>query len=167
MSTYYIKGGSKFNEVNPNVWLINHLTGYASVEYVDPDWKDLNDSGGVGDPFWRLGGEGGENEAEIGISGHHAIKINDAGIWGWHVDSGAWFTLFGSGVYGVFDDHGSLTGLGDDDHTQYLLRTEYINLSGDYVIVSGQVAEGLDSNTDGGRADSIYLPSQIINGGSA
>ena len=54
--SYYIKGGSKYNEVNPNVWVINHLSGYVSGHYVDEDWKDLNDSGAVGDPYWRLGG---------------------------------------------------------------------------------------------------------------
>lgn len=166
--SYYVKGSSNYDTgVEANVWTALHLAGYPSSDYADTGWKDINDSGALNDPYWRLGGEGGNEEIEIGLSGQHRIKITTAGIWGWHVGSGTWFTLFGSGVYGVFDDHGLLNGLGDDDHTQYLLRSEYTNLSGDFVVVSGVVAEGLDSNTDGGRADSIYLPSQIINGGSA
>ena len=35
MSIYYIKGGSKFNEPNPNVWVGLHLAGYPSGDYLD------------------------------------------------------------------------------------------------------------------------------------
>jgi len=119
MSPYYIKGGSKFNEANPNVWVALHLAGYPSGHYLDSDWKDFNTSGALEDPYWRLGGDGGLKEVEFGLSGHQRIKINTAGIWGWHVDSGAWFSLYESGA-GAVGDHGELEGLDDDDHSQYL-----------------------------------------------
>jgi len=92
--TYYIKGGSKYNEASPNVWVINHLSGYVEGHYVDDTWKDLNDSGAVGDPFWRLGGEGGQNWAEIGLSGHYRIKIDENGISGF--DGSDWTGLMGT-----------------------------------------------------------------------
>jgi len=119
MSTYYIKGGSRFNEANPNVWVALHLAGYTGTHYLDTGWKDFNTSGANEDPYWRLGGDGGLKEVEIGLSGQQRIKINTAGIWGWHVTSGAWFSLYESGA-GAVGDHGELEGLGDDDHSQYL-----------------------------------------------
>ena len=59
MSIYYVKGGSKFNEADPNVFLALHLAGYPSGHYVDTTWKDFNTSGASNDPYWRLGGDGG------------------------------------------------------------------------------------------------------------
>lgn len=94
--TYYIKGGSKYNEANPTVWVINHLSGYTEADYVDDTWKDMNDSGAVGDPFWRLGGEGGQNWVEIGLSGHNRIRIDENGISG--LSGSAWTGLMGGGV---------------------------------------------------------------------
>lgn len=54
--------------------------------------------------------------------------------------SGMEWAVVGAGV----SDHGSLTGLEDDDHTQYLLRTDFTTSSGDIVsqINTDNISEG-------------------------
>lgn len=52
-----------------------------------------------------------------------AVRVNSSGaadvLEFWNVQAGAWVTV-GSGGGGGTSDHGLLTGLGDDDHTQYI-----------------------------------------------
>lgn len=118
--TYYLKGGSVYDDPAARAWMALHLSGFSSGDYEDTGWKHLEDSGATGDPFWLLGGAGGDNQVEIGLSGSYRIRITTSDIFGWHQDSGAWFSLFGSGVFGTgVSDHGLLGGLGGDDHTQY------------------------------------------------
>jgi len=42
------------------------------------------------------------------------------------------------------DDHGDLSGLSDDDHTQYLLANGSRNLTGDLAVDSGVKIDGKD-----------------------
>jgi len=119
--SYYIKGGSVYDDPAARAWMAIHLAGFPSNDYLDSGWKHLETSGATGDPFYLLGGAGGENQVEIGLSGSYRIRITESDIFGWHQDSGAWFSLFGSGVFGDgVTDHGLMDGLDDDDHQQYL-----------------------------------------------
>lgn len=58
-----------------------------------------------------------------------------------------------SGGGGGVSDHGALTGLGDDDHTQYLLADGTRTLAGD-LTVTGTV-DGRDVAADGSKLDGI------------
>jgi hypothetical protein len=49
---------------------------------------------------------------------------------------------------GVTTDHGTLTGLGDDDHPQYPARTGTENISGTWTFASGSVRVGSGSDKD-------------------
>ncbi len=52
--TYYIKGGSKFNEANPTVWVALTLLGFVDSKYLDVNWKQIDYEGIIDsqDPFW-------------------------------------------------------------------------------------------------------------------
>jgi len=118
MSTFYIKGGSRFNEANPMVWVGLFLGGYASGNYIDPNWKTIDYGSHIStlDPYWRLGGaNGGVQKVEIGLYNHNKIRIDASGIYGWHQASGLWFSLYGGGG-GVV---GSLTDLSDVGNIAY------------------------------------------------
>ena len=87
--TYYVKGGSKYNEANPKTWMLLNLAGYDEDKYVDPLWKDIDyNFAGAGevvdgnDPFYRLGGSGGgDTELILGLWEGHRIKINESGCY--------------------------------------------------------------------------------------
>lgn len=57
----------------------------------------------------------------------------------------------GSGV----SDHGALTGLGDDDHTQYLRADGTRALSGNLSVSAGATIDGRDLSVDGAKLDGI------------
>jgi len=102
--TYYIKGGSRYNESNPMVWMLLNLAGYSDALYTEGGWKeidwDFNGSGEVvdeGDPFYRFGGSGGEQRVEIGLWNDYRLDISSSGIFGYHEGSGEWFDMFSSG----------------------------------------------------------------------
>lgn len=60
-----------------------------------------------------------------------------------------------SGGGGGVSDHGALTGLGDDDHTQYLLADGTRNLTGNLTVSSGVTIDGRDISVDGSKLDTI------------
>ena len=102
--TYYIKGGSKYNEANPKVWVGLFLGGFLDSDYLNANWKDIDyDLGsptGVAitnqDPFWRMGGSaGGVKELEIGLYNDFRIKFETTGISYWDGDS--WEDLLAEG----------------------------------------------------------------------
>lgn len=96
--TYYIKGGSRYDEANPKVWVALMLGGFPYADYLLDDWKNLDDKGHetAQDPFWRLGGSaGGAKEAEIGLWDDYRIKFETTGITYWDGDS--WEDLLGGG----------------------------------------------------------------------
>ena len=102
--TYHIKGGSKYNEANPKVWVGLFLGGFLDSDYLNANWKDIDyDLGsptGVAitnqDPFWRMGGSaGGAKELEIGLYNDFRIKFETTGIKYWDGDS--WEDLLAEG----------------------------------------------------------------------
>lgn len=58
----------------------------------------------------------------------------------------------GGGGPGV-TDHGALTGLGDDDHTQYLRADGSRTLTGNQAVASGITIDGRDISADGATLD--------------
>ncbi len=65
--TYYIKGGSRYNEANPKVWVGLFLGGFTENQYLDTDWKAIDYGSNITDkdPYWRLGSSsGGAQTAE-------------------------------------------------------------------------------------------------------
>jgi hypothetical protein len=56
---------------------------------------------------------------------------------------------------GGVTDHGALTGLGDDDHTQYLLAAGTRELTGNLSVSSGITIDGRDLSADGTKLDGI------------
>jgi len=92
--TYYIFGGSIFNDPACKAYMYADLSGYAeSLYYEDPRTK--SDAHMVEeDPYWRLGGaSGGQKEAEIGLHDSFRISIDDTGIYGWNETTSAWINL--------------------------------------------------------------------------
>lgn len=83
---YYIKGGSRFNEANPTVWVALNLASFPDSKYLDVDWKQIDHEGIIDskDPFWLFGStSGGATEAEFGLYNDYRIKITASGIFGW------------------------------------------------------------------------------------
>lgn len=78
--------------------------------------------------------------------------------------NGAIITISGSG--GI-TDHGALSGLADDDHTQYLhvsgarAMAGNLNMGSFNIIVSGTV-DGRDPSVDGAKLDTIDAGAQVI-----
>ena len=103
--TYYIKGGSRYNEANPTVWCALILTGYADGLYVDEDWKTIGYENRLAnkDPYWLLGStNGGAQTAEFGLYNDFRIEIDQStGIRGWNGSS--WIDLLAGGGSGVSD----------------------------------------------------------------
>jgi len=121
--SYYIKGGSNFDTgAAAKAWMALHRAGFPTADYADLTWKEIAVSGVAGDPFYLLGGAGGDDEAEFGLYDDYRIRITDAGIWGWHEGDQEWYSLFGDGEGpGGVNDHGLLAGLDDNDHPFYFL----------------------------------------------
>ncbi len=71
--------------------------------------------------------------------------------------STAWVQLSAGGV----TDHGLLTGLGDDDHTQYLLTTA---LLAKILLIDG-AASGIDADLLDGQHGAYYLDAANLNAG--
>jgi hypothetical protein len=67
-------------------------------------------------------------------------------IW----DGSAWVE-----VPGAIGDHGVLTGLGDDDHPQYLLADGSRSLAGNLGVDGGVTVDGRDISADGSKLDGI------------
>lgn len=55
-------------------------------------------------------------------------------------------------------DHGSLTGLGDDDHTQYLLANGGRTLTGNMAVAAGVTIDGVDLSAHAAAADAHHDP---------
>lgn len=161
--TYYPKGGSKYNEVNPNVWMALHLAGYPEEHYLDTGWKDINDSGATNDPYWMLGGDGGETDIQFGLSGSYGIRINTNGISGFYPGTG-WTGL----MYASEGDN-----LGDHTATDDLDMTNHDILNANNIYLTGNTGFDLYAPTNriyvnaGGVANiaqftnyGLYLPNQ-------
>jgi len=58
-------------------------------------------------------------------------------------------------------DHGGLTGLGDDDHTQYLRADGSRNLSGNLTVDVGILIDGRDLSVDGAKLDGIEAGADV------
>lgn len=58
---------------------------------------------------------------------------------------------------GAATDHGVLTGLADDDHTQYLLANGTRNLTGNLTVSAGVTIDGRDLSADGTTLDTAVL----------
>ena len=97
--TYYIKGGSKYNEANPKVWTALFLGGFTDASYPDPDWKDIDYGSHITtkDPYWRFGSSsGGAQTAEFGLYNDYRIEIDQAnGVRAW--DGAGWVDLLAGG----------------------------------------------------------------------
>lgn len=55
-----------------------------------------------------------------------------------------------------------------DNDARYALRTSFVDEEGN--VIQGDkivIGKGGDKNIDGGAARSVYLPKQLINGGTA
>ena len=55
-----------------------------------------------------------------------------------------------------------------DNDARYALRTSFVDEEGN--VIQGDkivIGKGGDQNIDGGAARSVYLPKQLINGGTA
>lgn len=61
----------------------------------------------------------------------------------------------GSGGSGGVTDHGALTGLGDDDHPQYLRANGSRALSGNLSVGDGVTIDGRDLSADGSKLDGV------------
>lgn len=55
-------------------------------------------------------------------------------------------------------DHGALTGLGDDDHTQYLLANGTRTLTGNMAVTAGVTIDGVDISAHAGADDAHHDP---------
>ena len=86
--TYYIKGGSKYNEANPKVWTALFLGGFPDADYPDADWKSIDYGGHITtkDPYWRFGSSsGGAQTAEFGLYDDYRIEIDETnGVRAWN-----------------------------------------------------------------------------------
>ncbi|MCP4900040.1 MAG: hypothetical protein GY906_23980 [bacterium] len=61
----------------------------------------------------------------------------------------------GTVITPVISDHGGLTGLADDDHTQYLLADGTRNLTGNMAVDGGVTIDGRDISVDGAALDTV------------
>ena len=211
--TYYIKGGSRYNEANPTVWVALNLAGFADSKYLDANWKQIDYESIIDnqDPFWLFGStSGGAKEAEFGLYNDYRIKLDATGIYGWNgsgwtdllaaggatnlgdlsdvvINSPAdnevlawddgtskWINQTPIGGSGGVTVASSFPGSPDDGDLVYLTTDEALYMWSDdaeaWVHIAGGAGGGgggEDRNVDGGRADSIYLPSQVIDGGTA
>ncbi len=78
----------------------------------------------IGFPGGTPGGGGGGSAGVNNINGESGV-LTFVGASGVSVSNiGSTFTFDGAGAGGS-SDHGTLTGLSDDDHTQYLLRSDF------------------------------------------
>ncbi|KKK53321.1 hypothetical protein LCGC14_3095970, partial [marine sediment metagenome] len=103
--TYYIKGGSKYNEANPTVWVALNLVGFADSKYLDANWKQIDYETIIDaqDPFWLMGSAtGGAKELELGLYNDYRIKFETTGITYWDGDS--WENLISGGGATVLND---------------------------------------------------------------
>ena len=69
--------------------------------------------------------------------------------------------LLGGGATAT--DHGNLSGLGDDDHTQYLLADGSRNLTGNLAVSASVTIDGRDISVDGGKLDGIEAGAEVNN----
>ena len=95
--TYYIKGGSRYNEANPTVWVALNLNGFTEAKYLDANWKEITYETIIDsqDPFWLMGSAtGGAKELEIGLYGDYRIRFKTTGI---EYYDGSWKNLLAEG----------------------------------------------------------------------
>lgn len=145
--TYYIKGGSKYNEANPKVWVGLFLGGFPDNDYLDINWKNLNDKSHEtdDDPYWRLGSSsGGAKTAEFGLYSGYRIECDATnGVRAWDDIAGEWVDLLTGG--GAFTT--PLTG-GDHSYEGSILNiTTAAGAFGEAMYVSGvDTANKADAN---------------------
>ena len=70
----------------------------------------------------------------------------------------------GTGAPGSAVDHGALTGLADDDHTQYLRADGGRNLVGNLTVGFGYTIDGVDLDVHAGNADAHHPRIHAIDG---
>jgi len=145
--TYYIKGGSRYNEANPKVWVALFLGGFPDADYLLTDWLNLDDKGHEtdDDPFWRMGGSaGGAKELEIGLWNDFRIKFETTGITYWDGDS--WEDLLGLGS--IWTDVAA--------NNYYITQDSIIIMKTGYSNADLQAA--IDYLVDTADKGTIYLP---------
>lgn len=95
--TYYIKGGSRYNEANPSVWCALNLLGFLESKYLDANWKQIDYENIIdsNDPFWLMGSvSGGSKEFELGLYSGYRIRFKTTGI---EYYDGTWKDLLAEG----------------------------------------------------------------------
>lgn len=97
--TYYVKGGSKYDDSDAKAWMGVFLSGYNSDEYADPDWTEIDYDSHIqdDDPYWRLGGTGGEAKAEFGLWNGARLRAYSDAIQIWDTTDDEWETIIEGG----------------------------------------------------------------------
>ncbi len=161
--TYYIKGGSRFNEANPTVWVALNLLGFADSKYLDSDWKQIDFESIIDDddPFWLMGSTtGGAKELELGLYNDYRIKFETTGITYWDGDS--WENLLGVG--GDLNDVGDVIISGTPADNEVLA---YDSSSGNWInqtaaeaglATSGHLHDGATLQHDGVNSNGGAFP---------
>lgn len=72
------------------------------------------------------------------------------------------FDLTETGTSGV-TNHGSLTGLSEDDHTQYLLADGTRALTNDMAVTDLKTVDGRDLSVDGSKLDGVETGAEVNN----
>lgn len=125
--TWYMKGQSDYESANFHMGLFFDMNGFASGDYAT---LVMPDDVLAGDPFLTIAAETqswtpGSQVVELGLWDDYRIKIDSAGIWGWHEGSGDWFSLFGGGGDGEpTPDHNLLNGLNDGDDYEHITQAQ-------------------------------------------
>ena len=121
-----MKGQSDYESANFHMGLFFDMDGFASGDY---DTIVMPDDVSAGDPFLTIAAETqswtpGSQVVELGLWDDYRIKIDSAGIWGWHEGSGDWFSLFGGGGGEPTPDHNLLNGLNDGDDYEHITQAQ-------------------------------------------
>ncbi|MEE9438999.1 MAG: hypothetical protein V3V14_08375 [Saprospiraceae bacterium] len=135
--TYYLAGGSTYNDIEYCMYAYMDNSGYPDGEYGE---RPIQSFGATNDPYWSLGldTEGmvsGQQQAEFGLLDGYRIKCDSNGIFGYHVDSGSgWIDLFsGAGGGGASE----LADLSDVNLVSYedgkVLRADGVDFEAGYL----------------------------------
>ena len=90
--SYYIAGGSVYESSSYKVYCYGDHNGYDSGDYGTKTDADMEND----DPYWRLGGTGGQQVAEIGLHNGRRIKVTATTVEAW--DGSQWIDLLTGGT---------------------------------------------------------------------